>query len=321
MSVPTIASISGVAQAQGLALVALFTDGQVMVGNPATGTSNYAWTSVNVPNPLNSAPISMTYSNPTAIRTKGVAIIANIPALGGGGVSATYTVSPALPAGLTLNANSGVITGTPSAVTAVNTYVVTATNSYGSTTANVVLTVNDAAPFNLNYASSGVVFTRNSAITAISPTYFGGLVTAFSVAPALPAGLSLNPGTGVLSGTPTAPTAAAVYVVTATNTGGTTTSSLNLTVKDIPPTGLTYASNPVSYSKASGAITPNLPSNTGGTATSYRVPSLPPGLSLDLSTGAISGTPTTIAAQASFTVTASNAYGSTTVAVLITITA
>ncbi|MBU6158485.1 MAG: putative Ig domain-containing protein [Bacteroidetes bacterium] len=50
----------------------------------------------------------------------------------------------------------------------------------------------------------------------------------YSISPALPAGLSINPNNGVISGTPTAVTAAANYTVTARNGYGSSTSVLNL---------------------------------------------------------------------------------------------
>jgi hypothetical protein len=43
------------------------------------------------------------------------------------------------------------------------------------------------------------------------------------VSPALPAGLGLSPSTGIVSGIPTAVTAAVNYTVTASNAGGSTT--------------------------------------------------------------------------------------------------
>ncbi|BDG05028.1 hypothetical protein AMOR_40240 [Anaeromyxobacter oryzae] len=54
----------------------------------------------------------------------------------------SYSVLPALPAGLSLNTSTGVISGTPSAVTSTAVYTITATNSAGSTTAGVSITVN-----------------------------------------------------------------------------------------------------------------------------------------------------------------------------------
>jgi hypothetical protein len=60
-------------------------------------------------------------------------------------------------------------------------------------------------------------------------------VTLYSINPALPAGLSLSSSTGIISGTPTAVTAASSYTVTASNLSGSTTATLTITVIDAPP--------------------------------------------------------------------------------------
>ena len=73
-------------------------------------------------------------------------------------------------------------------------------------------------------------------ITPNSPTSTGGAVTAYSVSPALPAGLSLSASTGIISGTPAAATATASYTVTASNTGGSTTATLTITTAKVVPT-------------------------------------------------------------------------------------
>jgi hypothetical protein len=52
----------------------------------------------------------------------------------------------------------------------------------------------------------------------------------YTINPALPEGLSLNPTTGVVSGTPLVPSASAIYTVTATNVGGSTTTGLTIEV-------------------------------------------------------------------------------------------
>ena len=53
---------------------------------------------------------------------------------------------------------------------------------------------------------------------------------AFAVAPALPAGLAIDPATGTISGTPTAVAAAADYTVTMTDLAGTATATVNVKV-------------------------------------------------------------------------------------------
>ena len=71
-------------------------------------------------------------------------------------------------------------------------------------------------------------------ITSNQPSNGGGTATSYSVSPALPVGLSLSSSTGIISGTPTVAVAAAGYVVTASNTSGSTTVTLNLTVNAAP---------------------------------------------------------------------------------------
>ncbi|HXC57826.1 MAG TPA: TIGR03118 family protein [Steroidobacteraceae bacterium] len=76
------------------------------------------------------------------------------------------------------------------------------------------------------------------------------------------------------------------------------------------PTGLTYtAPTAINVGTAITAMTPTVT----GTVTGYTVsPALPAGLAINATSGVISGTPTAVAAQATYTVTASNSAGSTT---------
>ncbi|OFZ00975.1 MAG: hypothetical protein A2Z97_04835 [Bdellovibrionales bacterium GWB1_52_6] len=250
------------------------------------------------------APSFLSYAVPSATYTKGSAIADNIPTNSGGAVI-SYAITPALPAGLALNTVTGVISGTPSVISALTSYTVTASNSGGSTSATVLITVNDVAPSSLTYSANPATYTLKSVITNNTPSHSGGVITAYAITPALPAGLSFNVATGVISGTPTAPSASSSYTVTASNTGGSTTVTVTITVLNIAPTSLTYSSNPAVYTKSS-AITTNTPSNSGGVITSYTVsPALPAGLTINATTGVISGTPTVLTAATNYTVTGS----------------
>jgi hypothetical protein len=106
------------------------------------------------------APSNLAYSTNPAVYTVGTAIPANVPSSNGGAVT-SYSVVPALPAGLTLDTTTGRITGTPTATSATASYVVTAGNSAGSTTASLAITVNSAvvAPSNLAYSTNPAVYT------------------------------------------------------------------------------------------------------------------------------------------------------------------
>jgi hypothetical protein len=88
----------------------------------------------------------------------------------------------------------------------------------------------------------------------------------------------------------------------------------------VSPSGLSYT--PSSASGTVGTAITSLNPTVTGTVTSYSVsPTLPSGLSLDESSGVISGTPTAVSASASYTVTATNGTGSTTATVTIEVSA
>jgi hypothetical protein len=150
------------------------------------------------------------------------------------GTVAAYSVNPLLPSGLTLAASSGVISGTPTAVSALASYTVTAANASGSTTAMVAIVV-DVAPPSISYGSSLFTLTTGVPAQGVAPTNSGGAAAGWSISPALPAGLGLTFDTtnGSIGGTPTATAAPATYVVTAQNSSGKSTASFTLGVQTV----------------------------------------------------------------------------------------
>ncbi|HSN14377.1 MAG TPA: putative Ig domain-containing protein [Anaeromyxobacteraceae bacterium] len=85
-------------------------------------------------------------------------------------------------------------------------------------------------PGALAYSTNPAVYTKGLSIAANVPSWPGGSPSSFSVTPALPAGLSLNPATGAITGKPTAVSATASYTVTARGGGDTASVSLSITV-------------------------------------------------------------------------------------------
>ena len=141
-----------------------------------------------------------------------------------GAVAATnvaWTLNGANTGGLTINENTGVLSGTPTAA-GVLMFNVIATNDNNSlsravqlvihaTTPDAPNTVNGTLPnrFNYNTPIIPVTFTVANNATGVTWSYNGNL----------PAGITLNETTGELSGTPTQRGAFQVYF-TATNLGG-----------------------------------------------------------------------------------------------------
>ena len=154
------------------------------------------------------------------------------------------------------------ISGTPTAITSSATYTITATNTGGSATTTVDITVNDVIPSSVSYSGTPFTLTKDSAMTAATPTSSGGTVVSWSVSPILPAGLSLDTSTGVISGTPTAVTSTATYTITATNTGGSATTTVDIVVNDVIPSSVAYSGTPFTLTNDS-AMTAATPTSSG----------------------------------------------------------
>lgn len=277
---------------------------------------NSATTNVNI-TVANVAP-QLAYSQSSYTFTMNSASTTGTPT-NSGGVATACTVSPALAAGLSIHATSCAISGTPSAPLANTTYTVTASNAVGSTTANVQLEVLNIAPA-LAYSSGSYSMNLNAASTTGTPVNSGGAIVSCSVAPALPAGLTLNAANCSISGTPSAVTAASTYTVTATNAIGSHAVTLEIAVLNVAPS-ITFASSTYAFDLAS-SVTTDVPSNAGGAITACAIsPALSAGLTLSNTTCAISGTPSALTSPSAmaYTITPSNAIGSG-AAVTVTVT-
>ena len=90
---------------------------------------------------------------------KDSAMTAVTPTSSGGAVT-SWSVSPSLPSGLSIDSSTGEISGTPTTVSSSSTYTVTASNSGGSATTTITILVNDAAPSSITYSPSSITRQR-----------------------------------------------------------------------------------------------------------------------------------------------------------------
>ncbi|HUN74975.1 MAG TPA: Ig domain-containing protein [Steroidobacteraceae bacterium] len=157
-------------------------------------------------------------------------------------------------------------------------------------------------PSGLSYNNPSPVFNVSQPIQPLLPTVTG-TVTAYAVSAQLPAGLALNTATGVISGTPTQATPKTTYTVSASNSAGSTSTQISIAVNAVMT--VAYPSEYYSFTKGMPATMIGFP---GAPSASFSVnPPLPPGLTLDPTTGVLSGTPTQSSPPTSYTITASGA--------------
>jgi sugar lactone lactonase YvrE len=95
-----------------------------------------------------------------------------------------YYLSGFLPAGLSFDNNSGIISGTPTAASPAANYTITAYNSFGTSAATVNLIVNLPSPPTISY-SSPQTYIAGKAITALAPTSSGIAAVGYSNNPAI----------------------------------------------------------------------------------------------------------------------------------------
>lgn len=167
------------------------------------------------------------------------------------GTVASFAVTPALPAGVSLDPNSGVISGAPQVLAAAAKYTITASNAAGSATATISIQVVDLPPV-IQYPAPKLSLTLGVATRSISPTSTGGAVVSWNITPDLPAGLSFDTTSGIISGTPTAPLSGASYQITASNSGGHLSVTLTLSTAAAPLLDLGHATA-INYIYSSGS--------------------------------------------------------------------
>jgi Putative Ig domain/PA14 domain len=220
----------------------------------------------------------------------------------------TYSAT-SLPPGLSINSTSGAITGTP---TTAGSYSTTVTAANG-------LTPNASKVLNFTVGAGSTApnittpATTPFAVTATVGTAYSYTVVATGTAPitysatSLPPGLAINSTSGAITGTPTTAGSYSTTVTAANGVSPNASKVLSFTVNPAPvaPNITTPATSPFAVTATVGTAYNYTVVATGTAPITYSATSLPPGLSINSTSGAITGTPTT-AGSYSTTVTAAN---------------
>jgi uncharacterized membrane protein len=276
------------------------------------------------------APPAFTLAaSPASVSTaQGASGTSTITTVVSGGFSSAITLSASgQPAGVTVTLNatplpapgSGTSTMTMAVASTVTpgSYPITVTGTGGGITRTSIVTLTVPAPpaFAISASPAAVSVALGAKETsAISTTIAGSFSSAIALSVSgLPSGTTASfsaasiaaPGSGssTITFTVASTTAVGVYPITITATGGgiTHTATITLTITAVP-LALTF---PSASGKVGTAFTDSLTATGGKSPYTFSVSSgrLPAGLTLNASTGAITGTPTATATGSAASIT------------------
>ena len=162
-----------------------------------------------------------------------------------------YRIDPELPSGLSLDITTGIVRGTPVALTGTPTnlvpvtHTVSATNLQNTRTTIISIAVRPDAPDSVRYLNAEQSISKGQAIDILPPSIFpsdGAIGITFSSV-VLPPGLQLDPSTGRISGTipPDAILNQRTEIqITATNITGKVNTTIVFLGTDVAPESLVY---------------------------------------------------------------------------------
>ncbi len=208
---------------------------------------------------------------------------------------------------LSISPGVGTVTGTSRSVspTATTTYILSATNAGGTSTSSVTVAVRPSAtparPVINSFSANPTIVTQGSS-TLLSWSVTGAT------------SLSISPGIGAVTGTSRSvtPTATTTYILTATNAGGSSTSSVTVAVRPSAtparPVINSFSANPTIVTQGSSTLLSW--SVTGATS-----------LSINQGVGTVTGTSRSVTPTATTTyiLSATNAGGTSTSSVTVAV--
>jgi hypothetical protein len=249
--------------------------------------------------------VIVTSGSPLATGIVGVPYSVQLTATGAGAF--TWSVaSGVLPAGLTLS-SSGLLAGTPITAAPATSFVVLAKDSTSDRSDTKTLSLEILAPLAATVGSApaaevGIDF------RGITPTATGGKGPYAWSAVGLPAGLTLDPATGAIAGTPTAAGSFTAHLTLA----DATSTKVNVDVPITVAATLTISTLRLPVTKVGGLFQATVRTRGGAAPIKWKVTAgrFPVGIRLDTKTGIIYGKPRT-AGIFPFTVTVTDKLGGT----------
>ncbi len=264
--------------------------------------------------------------------TKDKPVSVTLPEATGGEGALSYNLSPKPPAGVTFNQSTRLLSGTPAGTQAATTYTYTASDADEDTSAGDTATQSftitvaeppgpDAAPVFGESAPDLHWFKDQPTGAVVLPPAAGGNgALTYRLAPPPPDGVSFDPLTRTLAGTPTGAQGAVIYTYTAGDADANTaasdeaTLSFEITVhaEDTAP-AFTKQAEDLAWEKdqPTGAVV--LPDAAGGNGDlTYKLaPEPPAGVTFDPLTRTLAGAPTGTQDVVTYTWTASDEDGNT----------
>ena len=252
-----------------------------IMGSNAVGSTN-VWINLEV---IVRPPSSATYQESTLTCELANPCGIAAPTLEGG-IPDAWSIEPMLPNGLSLFAD-GSISGTPTHLGDSN-HTFSVSNQGGSIETTIRIIILHEAPMGLGYGGNSLHLSIGDEVQVI-PSTTGGEIVSWSVEPSLPDGLNLMQTDGSIRGSPTEVQSLTVHRITASNTGGSISVDVLISVADIAVVNLVYT--PWEHDLRIGEQISVTPTYSGGTPDSWQInPDLPTGFVFDSTNGTISGT-------------------------------
>ncbi len=248
------------------------------------------------------------------------AITETLPVAVGGDGALTYSITPALPAGLIFTPATRVLSGTPESASS-GTYTYTVRDEEGDTadlTFGITVETDSMPEFGGNMiADKEYVAGKTTNLPVTLPEATGGNGTLrYTITPDLPAGLDFDETTREISGTPTTATNKRMYTYTVTDKDGDSddlTFGITVEADSMPDFGGNMIADKEYVAGKTANLPVTLPEATGGNGDLiYSLnPSLPAGLIFTPATREISGAPTAAMPKDTYTYTVRDKDGDT----------